>query len=116
MEILELPNTSPEAREALMMAAYEELSMQETPPHAQMKRLARAMFVMLTVAEAHRMHENLARVYLPNLIGLSRGRADIRVAAIFAEDSRTKARVREALAARPALDPEGLLSRWLAEG
>jgi hypothetical protein len=116
MEILERPNTSPEAREVLMMAAYEALSLREAPPPAQLKRLVRAMFVMLTVPEAQRMHENLARVYLPNLIGLSRGHAEVAASMIFAQGSRTKARVHATLVARAALDPDGLLSRWLAEG
>jgi hypothetical protein len=116
MQIVERPNTSAEAREVLTTAAYEELSMRETSPCGQMKRLTRAMFVMLTVPEAHTMHENLARVYLPNLIGLSRGRAEIGVSEVFAEGSRTKARVQDLLTTRPALDPEGLVSRWLAQG
>jgi len=115
MQIVERPKTSAEAREVLTLAAYEALSLCETPPREQVLQLARSMLIMLTLPEAQAMHENLARVYLPNLLGLGRGRAELAASAVFTEGSGTRARIHELLAARPDLDAQGLLIRWLAD-
>lgn len=116
MQLLERPNTSAEARDVLMTAAYETLAMTETPARAQVLRFARAMLVMLTVPEAQAMHENLMRVYLPNFIGLARGHVELAASEVFADHPPARALVERALTARGALDPEGALLRWLLEG
>jgi hypothetical protein len=116
MQILEHPNTASETREVFMTAAYEDLSLIETPPRAQLLRLARALLVLLAVPQAQELHANLAQVYLPNLIGLRRDHAVMAASDIFTQGSQTHARIMAMLDSRPELDQEGHLRRWLLEG
>lgn len=113
--IIEHPATSAEARDVLLTAVYEELGLAAVPPAGQLQRLARAMLVMLSIPQTQPMHDNLARVYLPNLIGLSRGRAEFFPDGVFGADLKSWALARGAVAARPDWDPDGQLSQWLAQ-
>jgi hypothetical protein len=109
-QVVERPATSKDARETLVSAVYEDLSLMAAPPPEQMALWARAMLVLLTVPEAEAMHANLAQVYLPNLLGLRRGVIVVTAREVLA---RTREEVLAALQAHPALDPENELRRWL---
>lgn len=112
-EMLERPATSEKAREALVTAVYEELSLMPTPPPGALALLARALLVLLTVPEAQAMHVNLAEVYLPNLLGLRRGALEVTADEAFAASVRSREAVHAALRAHPELDPDEALRRWL---
>lgn len=113
--IIERPAMSAEARDVLLTALYEELGMAAAPPPAGLLLLARAMLGLLSIPQAQPMHANLAEVYLPNHIGLSRGRAQFQAAHVFGADVNAWAAARAALASHPEWDPDGRLSQWLAQ-
>jgi len=115
-QTIEAPATSADARDTLLTAAHEELTMREVPPRPQLLRLARAMLALLAIPQAVALHANLAQVYLPNLIGLSRGAVEVTADDAFAGVPDAQARIvvaQTALAARPDLDPNGQVQRWL---
>jgi hypothetical protein len=113
--IIEHPPTSAEARDVLLTAVYEELSLAAAPPRGALIRLARTMLVLLSVPQAQSMHANLAEVYLPNLTGLSHGRPEFGPSSVFGADGNAWAMARRTLASHPDWDPGGQLARWLAQ-
>jgi hypothetical protein len=113
--IIEHPPMSAEARDVLLTAVYEELGLAAAPARGALLRLACTMLALLSVPQAQSMHANLAQVYLPNLIGLARGRPEFTAAGVFGTDTNSWAMARAALASHPEWDPDGELSQWLAQ-
>ena len=113
--IIERPSISDAARDVLLTALYEELGMAAAPPRGALTRVARTMLILLSVPQAQAMHANLAQVYLPNLTGLSHGRAEFAAGGVFGAELNAWAMARRTLASHPDWDPDGRLSRWLAQ-
>jgi hypothetical protein len=114
LRIAEAPRTSPRARETLLQTAYDDLGVTDKPPRAQLLRLARAMFTVLLLPEAAPLHANLCQVFLPNLLGLGRGRAEASAADVFADADELRTRAREAVRGLNEFDPDGQLLAWLS--
>ncbi len=92
MRIVESAETTGRARETYLSRAYEELSLRQRPPRELEIRLAQAMFRTLDLPDQDNLKNAVAELYLPNLLGLTAGKAKYSADEILPRSSNERTR------------------------